>query len=193
MRLDRSFVVPVAAPRAWAALTDAPSEEPLVPGVAFGQRIGDRFAGTLRVKVGPVALCYRGSGRYVVKDPSALRFLVEAAGQDVHGGGTAAATVSGTLRENPDHTTRVSMSVELAVTGPLMQSNRRLMQAAGDRALSQFAEALVARVAQDPEAIRPARCTGLARLAASWRTALPYAGAFLLGGLLTLVVFVVLG
>ncbi|GIH18380.1 SRPBCC domain-containing protein [Rugosimonospora africana] len=190
MRLDHSFVVPVPAPLAWAALLDARSGPPLLPGVAIRTRADDRFAGTLRVRIGPVTLCYRGSGRYVVRDPSARHLMVEAAGQDVHGGGTAAATASATLREGPNRTTRVDLCAELAMTGRLVRGNRRLVQAAGTRMLTQVADALAARVAVDAGPSAPGPLPGVpARL----RGLLPYACAFLLGGAVTLAVIVALG
>jgi carbon monoxide dehydrogenase subunit G len=192
MRLDHSFVVPVPAPRAWAALLDERPEQPLLSEVAIDAHGDDRFAGTLRVRVGPITLCYRGSGHYVVRDRTSLRVKIEAAGQDVHGGGTAAATVVTTLRENPDRTTRVELSTELVVTGRLMQDNRRLVQAAGARLAAQFADALLARVAaQDgpPGPVAQARMRPSHRL----RGLALYLGAFLLGGLLTLAMVVALG
>jgi carbon monoxide dehydrogenase subunit G len=208
VRLDHSFVVPVPASRAWAALLDGRPEQPLVSELTITSREADRFAGTLRVRVGPITLCYRGSGRYVVRDRSALRLLIEAAGQDVHGGGTAAATVRATLRENPNETTRVEVRTELVMTGRLMQGNRRLVQAAGARLAAQFADALLARVAAAEAGHEPARVSppggprgaapsprGLRALVAPrrLRSLVPYLCAFLLGGLLTLAVLTVLG
>jgi carbon monoxide dehydrogenase subunit G len=192
MRLDHNFVVPVPAPVAWAALLDAQSATPLLPGMALNTRAEDRFAGTLRVRIGPVTLCYQGSGRYVVRDPSARRLMVEAAGQDVHGGGTAAATATATLREGPNQTTRVELCAELAMTGRLMRSNRRLVQAAGAHLLSQVGDALTARVAADAQAdgISPTGSPAPPE-PRRLRGVVPYVCAFVLGGLLTLAMIVV--
>jgi carbon monoxide dehydrogenase subunit G len=191
MRLDHSFVVPVPAPLAWAALLDADAGPPLLPGMAISTRADDRFAGTLRVRIGPMTLCYQGSGRYVVRDPSSRHLMVEAAGQDVHGGGTAAATASATLRDGPNRTTRVDLCAELAMTGRLVRSNPRLVQAAGARMLTQVADALTARLAVEKQegAEPPAALPVPARL----RRLLPYVCAFLLGGLLTLAVIIAAG
>jgi hypothetical protein len=117
--------------------------------------------------------------------------MVEAAGQDVHGGGTAAATASATLRDGPNRTTRVDLCAELAMTGRLVRSNRRLVQAAGARMLTQVADALTARLTAeereggDPSAAPP--------VPARLRRLLPYVCAFLLGGLLTLAVIIAAG
>ncbi|GAA5191582.1 hypothetical protein GCM10023322_49270 [Rugosimonospora acidiphila] len=211
MRLDHTFVVPVPAGRAWAALLDAEAGPPLLAGAAISPGVEDRFAGTLRVRIGPFTLCYQGSGRYIVKDPSARRLMVEAAGQDVHGGGTAAATATATLRETSHRTTRVEVSAELAVTGRLVRTNRRLVQAAGAEVLSQFAEALTARAIRGevagqfgagqitagplgaPVAAWPAVGGGAARGPRRVRDLVPYACAFALGGLLTLAMMVAFG
>ena len=55
---------------------------------------GDTFKGSCKVKLGPIALVYNGSGTFVEKDEAAHRFVVEAKGKDKRGNGTAGANVT---------------------------------------------------------------------------------------------------
>ncbi len=59
---------------------------------------GDSFSGTVKVKLGPVSLQYAGKGRFVERDESARRVVLEANGSDKRGNGTAGATVHGPAR-----------------------------------------------------------------------------------------------
>ena len=55
---------------------------------------GTRSAGSVKVKLGPIALVYNGSGTFVEKDETAHRFVVDAKGKDKRGNGTAGAKVT---------------------------------------------------------------------------------------------------
>ena len=55
---------------------------------------GDTFTGSCKVKLGPIALVYNGSGTFVEKDEAAHRFVVDAKGKDKRGNGTAGAHVT---------------------------------------------------------------------------------------------------
>ena len=187
MRLDRSFAVAAPAIQVWAALLDAAQTGPLLPGLTLTDSGEDRFAGNFEVRVGPIGLCYRGSGRYVVRDPTTRRLMIEVAGQDIHGTSTVAATVLTSLRERPGRTTRVELCVELVVTGPLMQTNRRPIQAAGSDVVRQFAENLTARATAGGQSTpEPGESPAPARSHRLLRGLLPYLCGFVLGGTLAL-------
>ncbi len=51
----------------------------------------------MKVKLGPIALVYNGSGTFVEKDDAAHRFVVDAKGKDKRGNGTAGAKVTLTM------------------------------------------------------------------------------------------------
>ena len=53
-----------------------------------------RLPGSVKVKLGPIALLYNGSGTFVEKDEAAHRFVVDAKGKDKRGNGTAGAKVT---------------------------------------------------------------------------------------------------
>ena len=57
------------------------------------------FTGSVKVKLGPIALQYNGSGTFVEKDEAAHRFVVDAKGKDKRGNGTAGANVVVTMTD----------------------------------------------------------------------------------------------
>ena len=97
------------------------------------------------MKLGPIALLYAGSGRFVERDEGAGRFVVEATGRDKRGNGTAGATVTATLA--PAGTgTRVDVVTDLQITGKPAQFGRGVIQDVSDKLLQQFVDCLEAKV-----------------------------------------------
>src|SRR3954463_7448792 len=94
MRLEHSFTVPVPVASAWAVLLDLPRIAPGMPGATLTSVQDDTFTGTVKVKLGPIALTYQGKGRFVERDEAAHRMVVEATGKDIRSSGTAAAQVA---------------------------------------------------------------------------------------------------
>ncbi|HEY3904504.1 MAG TPA: SRPBCC domain-containing protein [Streptosporangiaceae bacterium] len=67
MQLENEFAVPVPVSRAWSTLLDVQRIAPCMPGATVEQVDGDEAAGRVRAKVGPVALSYAGTARFITK------------------------------------------------------------------------------------------------------------------------------
>jgi carbon monoxide dehydrogenase subunit G len=115
---------------------------------------GDSFAGSVKVKLGPIALVYNGSGTFVEKDEAAHRFVVDAKGKDKRGNGTAGANVTLTMADSADGgvgSTDVEVVTDLSITGKPAQFGRGVMQDVSDKLLGQFVACLEQRLAGPPE------------------------------------------
>ena len=106
---------------------------------------GDTFAGSVKVKLGPIALVYNGSGTFVEKDDAAHRFVVDAKGKDKRGNGTAGAKVTLSMAESGT-STDVEVLTDLAITGKPAQFGRGVMQDVSDKLLGQFVACLEQRL-----------------------------------------------
>ncbi len=148
-----SFTVPVDRPTAWAAFQDIESVAECFPGAAVTSVEGDTFEGTCKVKLGPIALQYSGSGAFLERDAESFRMLLEAKGRDKRGNGTAGATVSTTFHEEGQSATRVEVVTELNITGKPAQFGRGVMQDVSDKLLGQFVACLEARVGPPAEPV----------------------------------------
>jgi carbon monoxide dehydrogenase subunit G len=151
MRLEHEFTVPAPIEVAWAAFNDLDRVVPCFPGAALTSYDGDDFAGTCKVKLGPVSLQYTGTGRFTERDPSAYRAALEAKGKDRRGNGTAAATVTARLVPAGAETS-VTVETELSVTGKPAQFGRGLMQDVSDKMLAQFVACLTDQLGASPAA-----------------------------------------
>lgn len=152
MELEHEFTVPVGVKEAWDVLLDVERIGPCMPGATVLDVRGDEFAGTVRVKVGPIAMTYAGDARFAEKDEAAHRVVMEAAGKESRGSGTAKATVTATLTEAPDGGTAVRVVTDLTVTGRPAQFGRGMLQDVGGRLIGQFADNLAATLQEDRSA-----------------------------------------
>ncbi|OUZ12578.1 carbon monoxide dehydrogenase [Aeromicrobium sp. PE09-221] len=141
MQLTHEFTVPATVDETWTALNDIESVAQCFPGATVASADEDGFEGSVKVKLGPIALVYNGSGTFVEKDETAHRMSIEAKGKDKRGNGTAGADVVATLSEDPDGT-RVRVETELSITGKPAQFGRGMIQDVSDKLLDQFVDCL---------------------------------------------------
>jgi carbon monoxide dehydrogenase subunit G len=150
VRLEHSFEVPVPVERAWEVLLDIERVAPCMPGATLTSHDGDNFTGTVKVKLGPVNLTYRGKGRFVDIDAAAHRVVITASGADTRGAGTAAADVSATMVA-VDSGTSVEVVTDLNITGKAVQFGRGMIGDVSARLIGQFADCLAGKFAGEEE------------------------------------------
>lgn len=150
MDLTHTFTVPTPIEETWAKFQDIASLAECFPGAQVTSVEGDSFQGTVKVKLGPIALVYAGSGTFVTKDEAAHKLVVEAKGRDKRGNGTAGATATLTMAEDGGGTS-VEVLTDLSITGKPAQFGRGVMQDVSDKLLGQFVQCLEQRTATEPE------------------------------------------
>lgn len=146
MELQHQFTVPAPVGTTWETFMDLAGVAACFPGATVTSVEGDRFEGTCKVKLGPIALLYAGSGQFVSRDDDAHRAVIEATGKDKRGNGTAGATVTVALTEDGSSTS-VQVATDLSVTGKPAQFGRGVMQDVSDKLLHQFVGCLEQRFA----------------------------------------------
>ncbi len=145
MELTHHFTVPTGVEETWAHFEDIAAVAECFPGAQVTSAEGDSFTGSCKVKLGPIALVYNGSGTFVEKDEATKRFVVKANGKDKRGNGTAGAVVT-VMMADADGATDVSVETDLAITGKPAQFGRGVMQDVSDKLLGQFVACLEARL-----------------------------------------------
>ncbi len=145
MELSHRFTVPIGVEETWAHFNDIASVAECFPGAQVTDAGEESFAGSVKVKLGPIALQYNGSGTFVEKDPEAHRFVVDAKGKDKRGNGTAGAKVTVSMSD-AGGSTDVSVETDLSITGKPAQFGRGVMQDVSDKLLGQFVACLEQRL-----------------------------------------------
>jgi uncharacterized protein len=143
MEMDHSFTVPVPPDRAWDVLLDVERIAPCMPGATVDEFDGEVVTGRIKVKVGPVSLTYRGTAKFTERDADAKVIVLDAAGKETRGAGTASATVRAMLEPESDGAaTKASMHTTMNVTGRPAQFGRGVMVEVGGKLVEQFAQNL---------------------------------------------------
>jgi len=159
--MDHSFTVPVPPERAWDVLLDVKGIAPCMPGATVDEFDGEVVTGRIKVKVGPVSLTYRGTAKFIERDPVAQVVVMEASGKETRGAGTASATVRASLEpEASGEATRVTMHTTMNVTGRPAQFGRGVMVEVGGKLVEKFAENLAQLISGDGAAATDSAAAG---------------------------------
>jgi carbon monoxide dehydrogenase subunit G len=151
MELHHEFTVPAGVEEAWAHFNDIEAVAGCFPGATVTEADAESFTGTVKVKLGPIALVYNGSGSFVDKDQTAHRMVIDARGKDKRGNGTAAAIVTATMTEAAEGTTDVAVDTVLTITGKAAQFGRGgVIKDVSDKLLGQFVDCIEQRLTAGP-------------------------------------------
>jgi carbon monoxide dehydrogenase subunit G len=143
VKLTTSFSVPLPIDEAWVVLQDIERVAGWFPGGKLESVEGDEFKGTVRVKLGPIIVDYRGSARFVELDEQAYRVVLEASGREQRGTGTAKATAVTQLVASGSGTD-VEVSMDVDITGRPAQLGQGLMQEVAQRLVGEFSSRMEA-------------------------------------------------
>jgi carbon monoxide dehydrogenase subunit G len=149
VKLEHSFTVPADLDTVWEAVLDPERVAPCMPGATLSEVDGDAFKGSVKVKLGPISLLYKGSGEFLTKDADSRTVVIKASGKDARGNGTAAATVTVTLTAEGSSTTGTVVT-DLSITGKPAQFGRGLISEVGGKILDTFAGCLASKLAPAP-------------------------------------------
>ncbi len=141
MKLENEFTVPVDIDTVFDAMNDPEKVTPCFPGATLDSRDGDDFTGTVKVKLGPISMTYKGKGTFVERDRTNHKVVVDAQGRDSRGNGTASAKATLTMTDEGGKT-KVNVLTEMQITGKPAQFGRGVMADVGDKILGQFASCL---------------------------------------------------
>ena len=152
MKLENSFTIDAPVEKAWAALNNPETVAPCFPGATLTSYEDDSFTGTVKVKLGPISMTYKGKGTFVERDKSAHKVVVDAQGRDSRGNGTASAKVTASLAADGPEKTAVTMVTDMTITGKPAQFGRGVISDVADKIIGQFASCVADKLSGDESA-----------------------------------------
>jgi carbon monoxide dehydrogenase subunit G len=157
VRLENEFAIDAPADAVWEAMLDFGRVAECIPGAqVIGPTDDGGIEADIRVKVGPMAMAYRGRVAIVEQDVEARRAVMRAEGRERRGQGTVAATMDMTIAAG--RPVVVSIATDLDVTGRVAQMGRGVMQDVAARIMDDFASNLreaIAVTTADPQPAEP--------------------------------------
>lgn len=151
MQLENSFEVPASSQAAWELLMDVPRVIPCMPGAELTEVVDEStWKATMSVKLGPISLRFATDIRRESVDEGAQRVRLAANAREQRGRGAAQATIESSLA-SLDGGTRVDVVTELALSGPVAQYGRGMVQDVASQLVGSFADCLKRQLAAPPE------------------------------------------
>lgn len=151
MKLRNSFEIPLTIEKAWPLLLDVQRIVPCMPGAELVETVDAKtYKGRVSVRLGPVALIFSGTARFLEVDEGAHRARVEAKGADKKGRGGADALVTFQLQPRGD-VTAILIDTDLQLSGSVAQYGRAsgVIAEVTAQLTHQFAESLSAKITAD--------------------------------------------
>jgi uncharacterized protein len=143
MEISKTFVVKASPDATWAFLTDPRRVAQCLPGAAVTEQIDEHtHAGTITMKVGPVAANFKGTMRFEKLDAAARTAEIVAKGQDVRGKGGADMRMTSRLTERAPGETEVTITSNVNIIGSLAQFGRSIVQDVADQVFEKFVVAV---------------------------------------------------
>ena len=168
-RIRQSFVLPHARDAVWALMSDIERIAPCMPGLVLdGPPQGDKVAGRLEARIGPITASFAGEGT-IRQMPAEYRQVVEGRGADRRSGSRATGSVDWRLTpvagETGGEATRVDVVISYALAGALAQIGRSgLVRDVVRRIGETFAQNLDARLGNPAAELAPAQLGGFGLL-----------------------------
>jgi carbon monoxide dehydrogenase subunit G len=140
-RIEERFTVKASPDAVWAFLIDPSRVVTCLPGAELTAVVDERtFDGTVKVKVGPVTVGYRGRVQLVELDRAGWRVRMTGEGRESGGAGSARMSMESRLTPQPDGATEVLVTSDVDVVGRLVQLGRGMIEQVSHQIFLQFAE-----------------------------------------------------
>jgi hypothetical protein len=156
---DKNFTINAPVDKVWELLSDPSRVVVCVPGAQLTEIVNDNnFKGKISVKIGPVTSKFNGEGRFEKLDAQAKEMVLQGAGKDTGGKGSASMTMTVNLKE-VNGATEVTSSIRLSITGKLAQFGSRMIVAVNDKLIEQFVRKFREIAEGGGETVAPAAAT----------------------------------
>lgn len=163
MKIEQNVEVDAPLDRVWALVNDVPRIAPCMPGAQLTNVVDDRtYEGTIRVKLGPINMSYKGTAVLDEIDESTHSARLTASGKDVRGGGTARAGVLMKLEQRSETSTGMAVTADVQLTGKVASFGRGAIQDVSAKLFGQFAQCLRETLEEEGRAAAPAAGAGAA-------------------------------
>jgi carbon monoxide dehydrogenase subunit G len=152
MQLQHSFELTGPVEQAWDLLNKIDELAPCLPGASATRSGDDRFDGSVRMRMGPLDMTFKGTVDVVERDEAAHRVVLRSKGSEARGQGMASATTVANLSQRGD-VTHVQLDTDLVITGRIAQMGRGMVVEISNDLFDRFVTNLKTKLAQSSPVI----------------------------------------
>jgi carbon monoxide dehydrogenase subunit G len=143
MILENNFVIDAPLGQVWGLFDQLGDVVACLPGAAYLGAEGEDHRVALRIKVGPIAMNFGGTMRFLSRDVATHTIVISGSAKDSGGKGSAVAVVEARLDAAPQgNRTNVSLRTDLSMAGRVAQFGGSVIGDIAERFIRQFTENL---------------------------------------------------
>ena len=147
LAIEERFTVDAEPSAVFAFLLDPQRLVACMPGAELEEVESDRvFLGTVKVKVGAVAIAYKGRIELTFVDEAALRIRAEGEGREKGGAGKVTVSIDGEVAAADGGGAQVILTANVKLAGKIVRLGRGLIGAVSKQIFAEFAAAVAVRV-----------------------------------------------
>lgn len=140
MNFEQQCTIPAPREQLWDFLMDVPAVATCVPGVqSVTPRDDGRYAGEMKVRVGPIGLTLQGVMAIQERDRDNWKAAMHGEANDRRVGGGLNATAHMTLVEQGESETQLFIQAEARLLGKLGEFGQPLIRKKADSMMAEFA------------------------------------------------------
>lgn len=141
MKFSQTAQIPVAREPLWEFLMDVPKVAQSLPGVESVSKLDDQtYEGTLRVRVGPIALNLAGKIIVEEQDKNNWRAALRAEANDRRAAGAVKGKTAMTLKEITADQTELLVETDVNILGKIGEFGQPIIRKKADTMLKEFVE-----------------------------------------------------
>lgn len=159
-KIEETFEVQAPVQRVWEYLIDPARVAICLPGAELLESRDDQsYLGAVKVKVGPIAMSYKGVVKFTELDEQARVVRLAGEGREAGGGGSAKLTMLSKITSLSSGGSQVIVEAEVELVGKIVQFGRGMIEEVSRQLFRQFAACVKQHleVAGEPQAVEEPR------------------------------------
>jgi uncharacterized protein len=141
VKFSQTAQIPVAREPLWDFLMDVPKVAQCLPGVESVSKLDDTsYEGTLKVRVGPIALNLAGKIIVEEKDKTKWRAALRAEANDRRAAGAVKGKTAMTLKDLAPDQTELLVETDVNILGKIGEFGQPIIRKKADSMLKEFVE-----------------------------------------------------
>jgi len=162
VEINKTYPMPCSTEVAWKFLQDVEAVAGCMPGAQITERVDEgHYKGTVKVKVGPATMSFRGQVEMTDVDPAARSLRLLGKGTDSTGSSGASMNLTARIEDTEAGLCALVGASEVSMSGKAAAFGGRMVNTVADQILKQFAANFAERVsALEAQGSEPASADG---------------------------------
>ena len=147
VEINKTYPMPCSTEVAWKFLQDVEAVAGCMPGAQITERVDEgHYKGTVKVKVGPATMSFRGQVEMTDVDPAARSLRLLGKGTDSTGSSGASMNLTARIEDAEAGLCALVGASEVSMSGKAAAFGGRMVNTVADQILKQFAANFAERV-----------------------------------------------